>query len=206
MIDSPSPAAADAPDSRPRPQYGEYATPEEQAARIRQPDATDALSAGQALESPAAAPRWGGTTAAQAAPRTTAQATPAPQGRWRLADRVLTVGLLAYGLVNIVFRVPTLFSFEGFGNEVFDLVGIADPFTNVAAGNLWGAIAATVLMVGWVLTAAWSWLRLRRGKISFWVPLVGATVTGIIVAVCVFVPITGDPAAAEMFGRLASGG
>ncbi len=28
------------PDERPRPQYGEYATPEEQRARIQQPDAT----------------------------------------------------------------------------------------------------------------------------------------------------------------------
>ena len=36
-----------APDERPRPQYGEYATPEEQRARIQQPDATWALETGQ---------------------------------------------------------------------------------------------------------------------------------------------------------------
>ena len=34
------------PDPRPRPQYGEYASPEEQRARIAKPDVTDALSTG----------------------------------------------------------------------------------------------------------------------------------------------------------------
>ncbi len=39
-----------APEERPRPQYGEYATPEEQRARIQHPDVTWALETGQAVE------------------------------------------------------------------------------------------------------------------------------------------------------------
>ena len=38
------------PDGRPRPRFGEYASAEEQRARITQPDVTDALSAGVAPE------------------------------------------------------------------------------------------------------------------------------------------------------------
>ena len=37
----------DEPDARPRPQYGEYATPEEQRARIQRPETTGALETGQ---------------------------------------------------------------------------------------------------------------------------------------------------------------
>jgi hypothetical protein len=41
------------PDSPARPQYGEYATAEEQRARIRQPDVTESLAAGRMAPEPA---------------------------------------------------------------------------------------------------------------------------------------------------------
>lgn len=197
--------------SRPRPQYGEYATPEEQRARIQQPDASDALSAGQAPEGAEATASSGAPPTAAAWPTPRAGATAEPSAvptavRWRLADRVVTVGLLAYGLVNVVLRVPTLLSFTAFAEEVLQLMGVNDPFTNVASGNLWGAIAATTLMIGWLLAAWWSWWRLRRGRITFWVPIVGAVVTGVLVSVFALIPLSADPAFAALFSRMTTAG
>ncbi|MBN9169087.1 MAG: hypothetical protein J0J11_04055, partial [Microbacterium sp.] len=35
---------------------------------------------------------------------------------------------------------------------------------------------------------------LRRGRISWWIPLVGAVVTYAVVYICIAVPLLGDPA------------
>ena len=77
---------SDAPDERPRPQYGEYATPEEQRARIQQPDATWALETGQAVDG----------AQVHAAPADAAPVDPVPaMTPARGVDRVVTLALLA---------------------------------------------------------------------------------------------------------------
>ena len=48
--------------------------------------------------------------------------------------------------------------------------------------------------VGYLITAYFSWRRLRAGRVSWWVPLVGAVVTYLAVYVCLAVPLLGDPA------------
>jgi len=110
-------------DPRPRPQYGEYATPEEQRARIAQPDATDALQAGVHPETgrSGSGPRVSAAHAPQSPARPSAAA---PATGWRLADRVVTIGLLVYGLFNVIFTAPRLFDFAGFANEYLALLGV----------------------------------------------------------------------------------
>jgi hypothetical protein len=169
---------------RPRPQYGEYASAEEQRARIARPEITDALQSGvrPADSDPAASPAAG---------------TPRPAGSatgWRLADRFVTVGLLVYGLLNMVFTAPRLFDFADAADEYLALLGVQEPFTNVAAAHLWGPIAGTVYIAGFVATALLAWRRLRRGRIAFWIPLVGAFATLTVVAICLTVPLAGDRA------------
>lgn len=184
---------------RPRPQYGEYATPEEQRARIAQPDATDALTAGvRPATEPAPVAR--GVVSPGHAPRT------APATSWRLADRVVTLGLLAYGLFNVVFTAPRLFDFAGFANEYLALLGVDASFSNVDAARVWGPVAGAVYVAGWVGTALLAWWRLRRGGVAFWIPLVGAVVTILVVAACLTVPLSGDPAFAEFVERFSVGG
>lgn len=161
-------------DPRPRPQYGEYATPEQQRAAIRQPDAAPTASV-----DPPHPPT---------APATTVAARPT-----RMADRIITVALLAYGLVTVVGAIPQLVDFRAFAKTWMEVAGVGGEFTNTAQGALWGGIGAVVFGVGWLLTAAWAWWSLAKGRVSWWIPLVGAIVTFVIVSVCLVIPIFGDP-------------
>lgn len=159
---------------RPRPQYGEYATPEQQRAAIRQPEPTAPASV-DAPHPPTA-------------PATTVAARPT-----RTADRIITVALLVYGLVTVVSAIPQLVDFTAFAKTWMEVAGVEGEFTNTAQGALWGGVGATVFAVGWVLTAVLSWWSLARGRVSWWIPLVGAIVTFVIVSICLVVPLFGDP-------------
>ena len=176
------------PDERPRPQYGEYATPEEQRARIQQPEATWSLDTGQGVdggqvhEAPADAP----------AVAPTAPLTPA-----RGVDRVATLALLALGALNVIITAVSYFDLAGLANRAMEMLGVTGEFTNIESAQLWGPIAAVVLVAGFVLTAFIAWRNLRAGRISWWIPLVGAIATYIVVYVCIAIPLLGDPAFME---------
>ncbi|MEZ3159675.1 DUF6264 family protein [Microbacterium sp. BWT-B31] len=178
---------SDVPDPRPRPAYGEYATPEEQRARIKDPGAA-----------------WVYSPAADAvvAPEQAAPAQPVPEpapagvraGRPHPVDRVVTLALLAYGLINVAFTAFSFLDLASVAQQAMDLMGIEGEFTNVDAARTWGIVAAVVLVVGYVATAALSVLQLRRGRIAWWIPLAGAVATYLVVYVCLAVPLLGDPA------------
>lgn len=165
-------------DERPRPQYGEYATPEEQRARIQQPD--PALMAPAPVE-PAAAE----------APA--AADVPAPV-RQRPVDRLVTAMLLGVGAVNVFFSAQGFSDPSAAFSQTFSAMGIPGEFSNFDSAQTWGMIAAVVLVAGYLLTALGSWARLRAGRLAWWLPLVGATVTYIVVSVCLAIPLAGDPA------------
>ncbi|MDQ1121712.1 DUF6264 family protein [Microbacterium trichothecenolyticum] len=170
-------------DERPRPQFGEYATPEEQRARIQRPAVTEALDAGVAPQPepvvPAAAP--------VSAP------TSGPGGlRGPLWDRVLAGGLLAYGLVSTVSTIVQLLDFPAYAESAAKVLGVDASFTNLSAGYLWGAAAAFVYGIGWLLTAVLTWRRLKRGRIAFWIPLVGFVATVLVAGACVTAALLGD--------------
>lgn len=171
-------------ESRPRPQYGEYATPEEQRARIRQPDVTAALDNGRVAVD--AAPV---TSAPVAAP--TAPAAPA---RSRAVDRIVTFALLAYGLVNVISSFPAFLDYGSYADTLFSLLGADAELSDPAAGRPWGIAAAIVLAVGWFLTAAVSWWNVRRGRLSWWIPLVGGIVFTFAAGTLMFIPLINDPA------------
>lgn len=160
-----------------RPQYGEYATPEEQRRLAGLPPLDAVVEA----------------TEAPAAPQPTPEAVPsvAKPRRW---DRIITIALLAYGMVSVFTTGMSYLDLPTVLNESMRVLGIEGEFTNFAQGRFWGTIAAVLLVVGWVITAWISLKRLRSGKLTWWVPLVGAAVTMIIVSICIAVPMMGDPA------------
>jgi CHASE2 domain-containing sensor protein len=129
-----------------------------------------------------------------------------PLTGWRLADRIVTLGLLAYGLVNVIATSVQLFSFEQYANTILGLFGVDQAFTNVAQGQLWGTVAGIAMIVGWLLTAALTWRQLRRGRIAFWIPVAGALVVSIAVSIFITVPILNDPAFSELFNQVATSG
>lgn len=165
-----------------RPQYGEYATPEEQR-RLAGLPPLDAVPEAPVVAAPAPPPPAfvaAGSTAAKPAGR-----------RW---DRIITIALLAYGIVNVFMTGTSYLDLPTVLNQSMQMLGIEGEFTNFAQGRTWGVIAAVVLVVGWVLTAWLSMRRLRSGKLTWWVPLVGAVVTTIAASLCIVVPMMNDPA------------
>ncbi len=166
-------------------QYGEYASAEEQRKRIAQPGITWELEAGQAVTD--AAP------AAHIAPAPAVAGDRSPR-RTRPIDRVVTVALLAYGFVNVIAGFPALVDYASYADTVFELMGVDAQLTDPAAGRPWGIAAALVIAFGWLLTAVLSWASMRRGRLSWWIPLVGALVFTSISGVLMLVPLMSDQA------------
>ena len=181
-------------DPRPRPQYGEYATPEEQQARIARPDATDALSAGVSPEAPE--PRH----PVPAAPATTSAARPT-----RVADRVFTFVLLGYGLLTVFAAAPQMLDVGAFAQTLFQTLAVDAQLSDPAALRGWGVAAATVLVVGWLLTAWLSWRSLAARRLTWWIPLVGGILCNFVSGTLMVIPIMNDPVAWEALQRTVSG-
>lgn len=171
-----------------RPQYGELATPEEQRRAAGLPPVVETpVEPLASAAAPAAAPEAGDTRRAHP------------------VDRFVTIGLLAYGLVNVVVTAISYLELTRVMNESMKILGIEGEFTNYEQGKLWGAIAAVVLVVGWSLTAWASIRRLRSRKITWWVPLVGAVATMLVASMCLAVPMFGDPAFMSSVGNMGGG-
>ncbi|WP_191966810.1 DUF6264 family protein [Microbacterium testaceum] len=171
-------------EARPRPQYGEYATPEEQRARIQRPEVTEALEAGVAPQPEPVAPQRAAATSAP---------MPVPATRGGRIDRIVTFGLLIYGLFSVVTTIVQLLNFPEYANNFARVFRVDATFTNLTAGYLWGAAAAAVTGIGWLLTAMFTWRSMKRGRISFWIPIVGALISTIIAAVLSLIGMASDP-------------
>lgn len=174
-----------------RPQYGELATPEEQRRAAGLPPLEEVVIAPAATPIPDAA-------------REAQRPSPSSGARSHPVDRFATIALLAYGLISIVVTGLSYLDLPSLMNESMKILGIDGEFTNFAQAKTWGTIAAIVLAVGWSITAALSIRRLRRGRVTWWLPLVGAVVTMLVVAVCLTVPMSGDPAFAAYMEQMTS--
>lgn len=184
--------------SRPAPQYGEYATPEEQAEIIRRsiprsgdPAQRAAVSEGDAQVLPVAAAASSADPATAPVANAARDAAAAPARR---GDRLITILLLAYGLYTVVTTVPQLIDYAGFAETWMTMAGLDAAFTATAQGRAWGTTAAVLFAAGWIVTALLSWWAMARGRLSWWIALVGAAVTFILVSLCLSVPLLNDPA------------
>lgn len=165
------------PDGRVRPKYGEYATPEEQRARIRQPDAV-------VLPAPATPP---------VAPIVSPGAA-SRRGRPRTWDRVLTVALLCYGLFTVFSSIPTATNYASFASTFLEIFGVTQSLADPSVGAAWGLAAALVLGIGWIAAFGLSWLSLRAGRVTFWIPLVVGIVCNVASSILLMVPLMTDQA------------
>lgn len=170
------------PDERPRPAYGEYATPEEQRARIQHPMPAH----------PAPQP----TGPAPAVPTTAS--TPA---RPSMVDRIITVVLLAYGLYVVVMTAVELSDFSNFADTWMKTMGIPGSFTATPQSQMWAFIGVIVFSTGWLVAALLSWRAIARGRRAWWIPLVAAVISWIALAMCLTVPLMTDPAVMSWFNQ-----
>lgn len=169
--------------SRPRPQYGEYATPEEQRARIQEPAPWQAEVLAPVMTQ---APALG-------IPSPSTPAEPAAR-RPRPVDRIVTFALLAYGLVNVVSAVPAFLDYSAYAETMLTMLGVDVQLADAADGRAWGIAAVLVLIIGWCATAAVSFWSVRRGRLTWWIPLVAGILFTFTAGALMAVPLLSDPA------------
>ncbi|HEY0260140.1 MAG TPA: DUF6264 family protein [Lacisediminihabitans sp.] len=161
-------------DPRPRPKYGEYASPEVQA---------------KAIGTPAEPPPPTAPPAPLRPYSPAATAVPRPR-RWNV---VLSVALLAYGLINIIGGFFQFSDPASLLNDVYAAQGIGT-FTPSALATALGVVINVSSAVLWIIAAAVTGRLLRRNRLAFYVPVIAGVVASIVVGVCLLVLMFSDPA------------
>lgn len=156
-------------EERPQPQYGEYATPEQQRAAGGAPVA----------HTPAPAP-------VTPAPDLSAGVQPR---RW---DRILSIALLAFGLYNVITGVVQFRDLGAMLNQVYEVQGVGS-YTETALTGALSTVIVVSQVVIYLVTLFVTMSLLRRGRLAFWVPLVGGALAGLIVTVSLLVLMGSDP-------------
>src|SRR5690606_21328878 len=101
--------------------------------------------------------------------------------------------LLAFGLVSVLFSIPSLLAMGDNAAAAFELQGL-DPYTSYAQARTIGIITIVVQLLLWLGTLALSVRLLRRGTLSWWVPLAAGVLAIVIVSILWIVAIVIDPA------------
>lgn len=168
-----------------RPEYGEYASPEEQE---------QAIARSQPREVSAPSDRPARTDAARtsvsSSPVAVPAATTAPAGA---GDRVATVVLLALGLLYLIGGAGSYLALGTALDTVYAQFGLGD-FTPTSATPAFGIAIVACQTVIWVATAVWCYRRLARHRRSWWVPVLGALASFLVTVVLFGVLLAGDPA------------
>jgi Family of unknown function (DUF6264) len=151
------------------------------------------------------APRWGEYAPLPPAPpvQPSAQPTPvvpmaprapggAPVRRRRTWDLVLTIALLAYGLMTVLASLSGASDLGRTIEQVYVLQGLGDYTPTALAGTLTTvANVAQVVLLG--LAAYLSYRLLKAGRIAFWVPLVAGAIASLLVGVFGLTLMVSDP-------------
>ena len=178
---------------RPRPQYGEYATPQEQAKIIA--DSLPPVSA--LLVPPTARPLTGGGSGHRppdAATRVSANAPvrPATPRRTRRWDLVLTAVFLGYASVNVIAQLVSRDTLATIVTQFFVAQGIG-AYTPTALTTTLGNVLNIVTLALFVVTVLATTWMLRRGRVAFWVPIVGGVAATTVALVFVVILLQSDP-------------
>ncbi|WP_022881358.1 DUF6264 family protein [Gryllotalpicola ginsengisoli] len=195
---------------RPRPQYGEYATPEEQRAAIKKPS-PEQLGAMQYGEVTDAAPQAPGTThpphppapyqpgayppPPQQSPYHPYQPyqRPYPESRPQgpgVGDRIATLLLLGFGLYTVLDMVEVAVA-GGPPTEDMATSGSAE-LAAALPGWVWTG-AAVVYVVVWFVGLFASIGAIRAHRRAFWVPLVAGLVAVVLLLALMTIAIGQDP-------------
>lgn len=168
-------------DERSRPQYGEYASAQEQAKIIANslPPLPAVLQPKDAIAPPAAAP----PTAAAVAPAVR------PRRRW---DLVLSIGLLTYAAVTIVTGFAQYSDLPGLLNQIYAQQGIGTFAGTGFAATAGFAINASNLVI-YAIVLPLTVRQLRGNRLAFWIPLSGGVLAGIITGSLVIAVMLNDP-------------
>lgn len=155
-----------------RPQYGEFATPEEQAqasgvpARLSPPVPGTAVGAPPPTDASRVRPRW---------------------------DSILTTVLLALGAYTVITSfIDTSAIGEAFATT-FTQFEFGE-FSSFDAANRMALVVAFVQLAAYALTVALSLRSARQNRVTFVIPLVAGVVTTIVCALLLMSVVINDPA------------
>jgi hypothetical protein len=171
------------PGSRPRPRYGEYATPEEQRAAIKAPEKNPHYVPPEQqshIALPAPVPADDG-------PRSTAPRTgerPASAGAPALlrhpVDRVITAMLLVLGLYNVITMLVGRGATADQIDSVYHSMGLTGGYTVTALTGTVVDVVAIASLVLWVAAAGLSSWAVLRGRTAFWIPLAAGILASLV--------------------------
>lgn len=170
-------------DPRPRPEYGEYATPDEQVA-----------AGGTAIDPPEAPTGENPPETRSAAfPPPTTSPIPGPAPRvapqW---DVTLTMALLFFGAFSIVSSAPGYIDFSDTLTSAAAIMDIGKP-TNAGLANAFGVVALAVQIAVYTAVLVITLRRLRSKRLTFFVPLAGGVAAAVLLSVIMGVLIAVDP-------------
>jgi hypothetical protein len=214
-------------ESRPRPQYGEYASPEEQARAIGIPlEHAPHVTAHAVPAAPSAAEpaQKQGTAPQQTAPQRGTAPKPGKSdhaaqqhpetGRpdalglgtgvrvKRSRDTMITVVLLGLGLAWILLSIPGTSDLAGTLDHTYALQGYTGHYGPVAFAAALGLAINISSLVLWGVTCAVSIAVLRRHRRAFYIPLIGAVLSGLVVIALTLVAMFNDPGLLAYLGSL----
>lgn len=181
---------------RPRPQYGEYATPEQLAAAR---GLTLAQMQDQITPPRVAVPADSAAPAAATAAAQSADAA-APAQKRRLVDRAVTIGLLVFGLFYTLLNIPGFLAMSETMQLSYDFMGYGEFRATDLAATL-GVVAAVLQVAIWLVTASVSFAMMKRGRAAWWVAVAGGMVALIAFAVISTIILSGDPTFVEMLNN-----
>jgi hypothetical protein len=107
---------------------------------------------------------------------------------------MITFALLGYGLFTVLGSIPAAADYPQFAATFLGVFGVDQTLSDPAGARGWGLAAALVMGIGWLVTFALSWVNLRAGRITFWIPLVGGVVVNMVASLLLIVPLMTDSA------------
>lgn len=116
-------------------------------------------------------------------------------------DAPITVALLVAGLVTVTQAVAAARMLPESLDAYYQSAGLGH-YTNVALATSVGLAVVITQIVSLVIAIAATVPRLRRGRRSFWVPLVVAAGCWLVTGALYTIAILGDPAFAQTMASL----
>ena len=102
--------------------------------------------------------------------------------------------LLGYGLFNVAIGSSQYTDLAGLINTLLYGPQKIGTFVATPLSVRLGVVIIVSQIVLFVITAALTVISLRAGRLSFWIPICGALVAGIVVVICFGVLVFPDPA------------
>lgn len=189
---------------RPRPQFGELATPEEQRAAIAVPAA---VTSPEPVPVEADRPEKRAKAKAQERPekRASVPAGTATDAARPPVDRFISWGLLGLGLFSILQSTSMLIDLPTAIDRFFVSAEL-DPYGPLGAGRVLGFVGLAAYVVLWVIALVLVQRRVALGRSSWWIPLVAGLVANVVVVVCVGSAMMIDPSIAAYIQEMAANG